>query len=106
MESSKFTELTKLDLFDNKIKSIEVLKNVPFKQTIKELDLSYNSLESVDVLDDKTFNFEELRFGGNDSLDYSNTKIKDIYDMHKIKYTFESLLWIYKTFKLLFIFKK
>jgi Leucine-rich repeat (LRR) protein len=88
--SSKFNELETLDLFDNQIEDISVLKSVPFK-SIKKLDLSFNSLKSVEALFEEDFHFEELKFGGNDSLDYSKSIIKKIYDKYKIKYTFESL---------------
>ena len=89
-----FKNLEKLELFDNEIVEVnEVFKNTPFNATIKELDLSFNHLNSIDVLIDKK-NFgqmTDLKIEANDNLDYSNENVKKLYDNYNIKYTFNSI---------------
>ena len=97
-----FKDLEKLDLFDNKITNIDNLVNAPFKESINELDLSFNKLKSVTILivktdkEDvftKTFSkLKDLRIEGNEYLDYSQNNIKNIYDTYKIKYTYNAIL--------------
>ena len=85
--------LVKLELFDNEISDIDVFKNTPFNATLNELDLSFNKVKSIDALIDKE-KFGEmkvLKIEANDNLDYSNQKIKQLYDNYGIAYTFNSI---------------
>ena len=50
IESSKFPKLEILDLKNNDINNINPLKNVSFKETLKELDLSNNLINQFELL--------------------------------------------------------
>ena len=95
LKEAKFSNLEKLDLFDNQILEIDILKNVPFKNSIQELDISFNNLQSVKILNDETFpslKKEGLKFEGNKKLNYGEEIIEKIYKKYGIKYTYESII--------------
>ena len=102
LNNCAFKDLEKLDLFDNKITNIDNLVNAPFKESINELDLSFNKLKSVTILIGKTdkenvftkafSKLKDLRIEGNEYLDYSQNNIKNVYDTYKIKYTYNAIL--------------
>lgn len=95
LKEAKFSNLEKLDLFDNQILEIDILKNVPFKNSIQELDISFNNLQSVKILNDETFpslKKEGLKFEGNKDLNYGEEIIEKIYKKYGIKYTYESII--------------
>ena len=60
---------------------------------MNELDLSFNKLKSIDALIDKEKfgEMKKLKIEANDNLDYSNQKIKQLYDNYGIEYTFNSI---------------
>jgi Leucine-rich repeat (LRR) protein len=95
LKNAKFKNLERLDLFDNQILDISILKEVPFASSIIELDLSFNSIKSVDILLEKENifkNLKDLKFEGNKNLDYGKDIILEIYKKYNIKYTYESVI--------------
>ena len=92
LSKAPFKNLVKLELFDNEISDIDVFKNTPFNATLNELDLSFNKIKSIDPLIDKEKfgEMKKLKIEANDNLDYSNEKIKQLYDNYGIEYTFNS----------------
>ena len=55
--------------------------------------MSYNKIKSVEIFLDVFFeNLKDLKFGANETLDYSDDKISQIYKKYKITFTYESLL--------------
>ena len=99
LKNPSFKNLEQLDLFDNQIKNIdEVFNGTSFNENIKELDLSYNCLESIEVLvENKNFpKLKDLNIEGNSNLDYTNKNkdknISKLFDNYGINYTFNPII--------------
>ena len=96
LKDAVFRNLETLHLFNNQIKSIAVMDNIPFKASIKDLDLSYNAIGSIDDIEilikkENFGNLKELKIEGNANLDYQNKKIQELYEKYGIQYTFNSI---------------
>ena len=83
LKDAVFRNLETLHLFNNQIKSIAVMDNIPFKASIKDLDLSYNAIDSINDIEilikkENFGNLKELKIEGNANLDYQNKKIQEL----------------------------
>ena len=77
LKKASFKELIKLNLSSNKISDIKILEKVNFKN-LKELNLSHNLISNINILE--KVDFKELL-----KLDLSNNKISDINILEKVK---------------------